>query len=477
MSSAAEVWVDKEFAAAHFGDARLDRRFRLILSDLSRHCGKTLAGSFDALSKLKGSYRFLANVRVTLRAMLQPHVAHTLERMQSHSTALVLQDTTFLNVGHRAEAVGLDVVNRSGSNKAVEGLMLHNTLAITTDGLPLGLLDQRFIDRKQFHEDTAEQTRTNRSRITKAIEDKESRRWIDVIHTCHAMKSGRCRMVHVCDREADIYELFRDAEALGEKVLVRAAHDRAIDKAYQHEPAARRLFEELGARRAQGRTRVTLQVNEGKKYREATLSISYLPISMPAPTNRTVAKDGASLPMVPLTAIMAIEKHSSRPLCECVCWVLLTNLPVEDVESAIEKVRWYSRRWNIEVFHKVLKSGCAAEKAQLGRADRLRRYVVLKSLVAWRLFWLARLHEHDPDGSCEGILEPIEWQLLHRKLHKSTSPPATAPTIREAFIGIARLGGYLNRKSDPDPGIISLWRGWERLSDIVDDYRDICGQS
>ena len=114
-----------------------------------------------------------------------------------------------------------------------------------------------------------------------------------------------------------------------------------------------------------------------------------------------------------------------------------------------------------------------------GITHRLRRYVVLKSLVAWRLFWLARLHEHDSDGSCEQILEPIEWKLLYRKLYRSTRPPAKAPTIREAFIGIARLGGYLNRKSVPDPGIISLWRGWERLSDIVDDYRDsdICGQS
>lgn len=478
MNSAAKVWVEKEFAAVSFGDARLDSRFRTILSDLTRHGGKTLAGSFEALSKLKASYRFMANVRVTLRAMLQPHVLHTLERMRGHSTVLVLQDTTYLNFGHRADAVGLDVVNRSGSNKAVEGLMLHNTLAVTTDGLPLGLLDQRFIDRKSFHESSAEQTRAHRSRLGKAIGDKESRRWIDVIHRCHALDAGDCEMVHVCDREADIYELFRDAEALGEKVLVRAEHDRAIDKAHQHEDPTAWIFDKLQARRAQGRTSVTLQVNErGKKYREATLSIVHVPISMPAPTNRTVAKDGPSLPMVALTAIMAIEKQSSRPLCERVCWVLLTNLPVEHVDSAIEKVRWYARRWNIEVFHKILKSGCAVEKAQLGRADRLKRYAVIKSLVAWRLFWLTRLHEHDPDSPCDQILEPIEWKLLQRKLHKSTHIPSKPPTVREAFIGIARLGGYLNRKSDPDPGIISLWRGWERLSDIVDDYRDICGQS
>ena len=477
MRNAAEVWVESEFAAVSFGDARLDRRFRVILSDLARHCGKTLASSFDALSKLKASYRFFANGRVSLQAMLAPHVAHTVERLQSHSTVLVLQDTTYLDFGHRAESVGLDIVNRSSANKPVEGLMLHNTLAVTTEGLPLGLLDQRFIDRKQLHEDTAELTRSERTRATKAIEQKESRRWIDVLHHCHALDTGSCETVHVCDREADIYELFRDADSLSEKVLVRAAHNRAINKTHQHETPTDWIFDALSARRAQGRTRVRLQVNGRKKYREASLSIIYLPISMPAPTNRTVAKDGASLPMVPLTAIMAVEKQSSRELHDRVCWVLLTNLPVNNVESAIEKVQWYAQRWTIEVFHKVLKSGCAAEKAQLGQSDRLKRYVVAKSLVAWRLFWLTRIQTEDPDSPCDRILEPLEWKLLHRKSCKTKQIPEEPPSIREAFIWIAQLGGYLNRKSDPDPGIISLWRGWDRLSDIIDDYRDICGES
>ena len=477
MSSAAEVWVEDEFATVRFGDERLDRRFRLILADLARHCGKTLASSFDALSKLKASYRFFANARISIRAMLEPHVAHTLERMQSHATVLVLQDTTFLDFGHRAESVGLDIVNRSSANKPVEGLMLHNTLAITTQGLPLGLLDQRFIERKQLHEEPAELTRSHRTRPTKAIEQKESRRWVDVLHHCHALDVGSSQMVHVCDREADIYELFRDAEVLGEKALVRAAHNRAINKVYQHDTSTQWIFDALSGRRAQGRTKVRLQVNGAKKYRDATLSIVFMSISMPAPTNRTVAKDGASLPMVPLTAIMAIEKQSSRPLHDRVCWVLLTNLPIEDAESAIEKVQWYAQRWTIEVFHKVLKSGCAAEKAQLGHADRLKRYIIAKSLVAWRLFWITRIQAQDPDASCDQILEPLEWKLLHRKTCITKRAPDEPPSVREAFIWIAKLGGYLNRKSDPDPGIVSLWRGWDRLSDIVDDHRDICGES
>ena len=473
--SSAQQWVDVEFESLRLGDKRLERRFRSVLTDLARHCGKTLGSSFDSLAKLKGGYRFFANARVSLRAMLAPHVSHTVERARAHKTVLALQDTTFFDYAHRPKTDGLDIVNRSRTNDPIEGLMLHNTLAITTTGLPLGLLDQRFISRKKLHQSHKEQGKTDRSRASKSIKNKESQRWVDVLRQCHALDLGSTQLVHVCDREADIYELFRDASLLEEKVLVRASHNRAINKSFQHEEATAWLFDKLSERRAQGRTRVTLQVNGKKKHREATLSIVYMSVSLPAPTNRTVAKDGDSLPMVSLTAIMAVEKQGSVPLKDRACWTLLTNLPVADVNSAIEKVHWYAQRWNIEVFHKVLKSGCGVEKAQLASAERLKRYITVKSIIAWRLFWLSRVQESDPDGACDQILDTMEWQLLHRKINKTRSVPEKIPTIREVFIWIAKLGGYLNRKSDPDPGIISLWRGWERLSDIVDDHRDICG--
>lgn len=473
--SSAQQWVDVEFKSIRLGDKRLEKRFRSILIDLARHCGKTLGSSFDSLAKLKGGYRFFSNARVSLRAMLAPHVSHTVERVREHKTVLALQDTTFFDYAHRSKTDGLDIVNRSRTNDPIEGLMLHNTLAITTAGLPLGLLDQRFVARKQLHQSHKEPSKTDRSRVTKAIKDKESQRWLDVLRECHTLDVGSTELVHVCDREADIYELFREANSLDAKVLIRASHNRAINKSFQHEDATAWLFDDLSDRRAQGRTRVTLQVNGKKKYREAVLSIVYMTLSLPAPTNRTVAKDGDSSSMVPLTAIMATEKEGSVPLCDRACWILLTNLPIRDVSSAIEKVHWYAQRWNVEVFHKILKSGCGVEKAQLGSADRLKRYITVKSLVAWRLFWLTRVQESEPDAPCDRILDSIEWQLLHRKIHKTRSVPDKVPTIREAFIEIARLGGYLNRNSDPDPGIISLWRGWDRLSDIVDDHRDICG--
>ena len=350
--------------------------------------------------------------------------------------------------------------------------MLHNTLVTTLSGLPLGLADQRFIDRKHFL--GPEKNESGTRRVDLPVEQRESCRWIDVVRDCAALDTGAARRVHVCDREADFYELFRDAATLEEHVLVRASRNRSIDKRTRREVPSAWLFDALEAEPERGRTTITIQVNAKTKYRRAELSIAYRSISMPPPPNRSVARHGADLPMVELNAIMAIERDPPKGV-EPLCWVLLTSLDVEDVSSAIEKVRWYSRRWNVEVFHKVLKSGCAVEKAQLTDADRLKNYVTVKSIVAWRLFWLARMREHAPDAPCDAVLDKTEWTLLYRKIHKTKKVPSETPTLADALLWISKLGGYLGRASDPDPGVISQWRGWERLMDIVDDYRDICG--
>jgi len=342
----------------------------------------------------------------------------------------------------------------------------------TKKGVPIGIPDHRFINPKALRKNRVEMGR-DRDQREKPIKKKESRRLIDLIRACHEFDVGGCRMVHVCDREADFYELFRDAASIGEHVLIRVSRNRAINKEKRRDEPTTWLFDELLNRRAQGRTTVRLQVNGRKKYRVATLSIIYTPISMPPPRKRTVSKDG-ELPMVPLTAIMAIERGAPKSH-DKLCWVLLTDLPVSSTEQAIEKVHWYTKRWNIEVFHKVLKSGCAVEKAQLETADRLKKYIVLKSVVAWRLFLLARMSQEDEEASCDVVLDKLEWSLLHRKFNKTRAVPSQAPTLKQAMIWIAKLGGYIARSSDPPPGVISMWRGWERLAQMVDDYKDIYG--
>jgi hypothetical protein len=465
--------VQREFTGIDLGDERLNRRFKHIVTRLAKHCGKTLASSFNQWKDIKASYRFFANPKVKESEMLAPHIKQTVSRVKEHDNVLLLQDTTYLDYNNRPKTQGLDLTFRSKLSTASEGLLLHNTLAVTDKGIPLGLLDQTFIDRKLFHGNNHYEARKVRH-WNRPAEEKESIRWINVVRKAHRLDFGPTKIIHVADRECDIYEFFRDATDLGEHVLVRASKNRSINKRVRRETPSILLFDHLKAKRAQGKAEVTIQVNGEKKYRKAELSIVYRPITMPPPPNKTVKKDGPNLPMVPLYAIMAIERHPPRNQSG-IFWVLLTNMYVHSLDQAIEKVHWYSRRWNIEVFHKVLKSGCGVENAQLRHADRLKKYIVLKSIVAWRLFWLARAHERNKDDSCSTVLSEIEWAILYRKTKKTKHLPGTPPTVGEALIWIAKLGGYIGRSSDPPPGMISLWRGWQRLMDMVEDFDDICG--
>lgn len=171
---------------------------------------------------------------------------------------------------------------------------------------------------------------------------------------------------------------------------------------------------------------------------------------------------------------MAVERNPPAGH-EAVCWVLLTDLPVLTLEAAVEKIQWYTLRWNIELFHKVLKSGCAVEQAQLRHAERLKKYITVKSIIAWRLLWLSRYCKQDNQANCLVVLTEDEWSVLYRKTHKTKQLPDIHSTVEEVFIWIAKSGGYIGRRTDPPPGMISLWRGWQRLMDMVEDYRDICG--
>ena len=193
MNNSCSVWVEREFAGVDLGDAWLNRRFKMIMTRLARQCGKTLASSFRQWKAIKAGYRFFANPHVKESAMLAPHIDQTVERLKAHDTVLVLQDSTYLDYNNRPNTQGLDFTFRSKFSKVSKGVILHNTLAMTDTGLPLGLLDQRFIDRKSFNGRNHAEMRQNRH-WNRPVEEKESLRWIDVLQHCHALEVGQTRL-------------------------------------------------------------------------------------------------------------------------------------------------------------------------------------------------------------------------------------------------------------------------------------------
>ena len=147
-------------------------------------------------------------------------------------------------------------------------------------------------------------------------------------------------------------------------------------------------------------------------------------------------------------------------------WRLITDLTVRSRKDAIEKLEWYALRWEIEVFHKILKSGCKAEESKLRTAQRLANLIAVFCILSWRVFWMTMLNRSAPNAPPAVALTEAEIVLLDRLLKNSDQKRPLRKTLSHYLIKIARLGGYLARASDPPPGGTVIWRGLARLTDL-----------
>jgi hypothetical protein len=278
-------------------------------------------------------------------------------------------------------------------------------------------------------------------------------------------------VITVCDREADIYEMFVLAQEKDAGLVVRASADRAlVDKDWgklwlkvENQPVAA--------------TQILVVPKKGQQEkRTVTVTVRFTTVTLRPPWR----PKGKKLPAIALNAVL-VREDNPAPNVTPIEWLLLTNTPVESAEDAVQIIQWYSCRWQIEVFHKVLKSGCTVEDCRLQKAERLQSYIALMSVIAWRLHWLTHINRTEPDQPCTLVLTTIEWQALFMRIHKSARLPDTVPTVHQAVRWIAQLGGFLGRKSDGEPGVTTIWRGWQRLQDIaatwylVSDQTQRCG--
>jgi hypothetical protein len=445
-------WAVAEFAAVALKDARLDRRCPLIASALEQHPTSPLNQALEDWADVKAAYRFMANAKVTPSALLAPHQARTVERLKAYPVVLAVQDTTFLNYTAHPQTEGLGEIGTKAQNQ--RGFGFHTTLAVTPDALPLGLLTQAFFTRP-----IGEPAHTPAEVRKTPIEDKESYRWLEALEQTLALAPEGVQVVTVCDREADIYELFGLAQQRDASLLVRASADRRLaEKKIQH------LWGKAERRRAVGELTVDIVGNQQRAARQATVALRFCEVTLKPPTR---PRGQAKLPAVTLTAILVREEHPPAGVDEPIEWLLLTTTAVRQLADVVRVVQWYCRRWQIEVFHKVLKSGCDVEECRLQTADRLQNYITLKSVVAWRLHWLTYINRTNPERPCTEVLTPAEWQALYLHVHHTTVLPNKLPTVHEAVRWLAKLGGFLGRKGDGEPGITVIWRGWHRLQDLA----------
>ncbi|HEU0116234.1 MAG TPA: IS4 family transposase [Thermomicrobiales bacterium] len=449
MSPAA--WAGAEVGGASRGDRRRTRRLVMLLSEAAARPDTGLAAACASPAATKAAYRFLANDAIAAEDILAAHVATTIERLGAEPLILALQDTTALDCSAHPALAGAGPL----AHPHQTGLWVHSVRAVSSDGVPLGLLHQH-----RGARDPAKlgQHHQRRQRPTAA---KESQRWLDAQAATAAVVPAAVAVVTVADREADIFDLFAQDRPPQHDLLIRAVHNRRIRE------ETRSLW--TAARAAPGGEVAPGAVGRGgeRPPREALLLVRWTAVTLEPPRHRS---DRAALAPAPVTAILA-EEPVPPAGAPPICGLLLTTRPVANGEAALGCVRWYAQRWRVERLHYTLKSGCQIEARQLRATTRLERALAVYAIVAWRLLWLTYLGRAELEQPCTAALTATEWQVLFRTRYPAPPLPAPPPPLGQAVRWLARLGGIHDRVGDGPPGVKVLWRGWRRLDDLVFGWR------
>lgn len=442
-------WAAQEFGACAL-DARLKQRLLILARDFYARPTANVPQACSSRAKTKAAYRFLDHDDTTMDTLLQPHYRATEARLAQQSIVLAVQDTTSLDYTAHGATEGTGPIGSWVNGP--QGLHLHSTLAFSTQGDPLGFLDAQVWARDR--EDFGKKARRHRT----PIEEKESYKWLKSYQAVAAVQRRlpTTILVSVGDREADVYELFREAAAnpQGPKLLIRAKHNREL----LNEQA--RLWQHLQATPIAGNQILQVPPQGSRKARAAHLAIRFAQVTVQSPDRK------AREPALPVWAVLAQEQDAPADV-KPLQWLLLSTLPVASFEQAIEKLSWYSRRWGIEVLHRTLKSGCRIEQRQLAQADRLEACLAIDLVVAWRIYHLSKLGREVPQAPCTVYFEEAQWKALMVFSTRNPVAPPEPPTLREALHRTAALGGFLGRKNDGEPGTQTLWLGLQRLDDIV----------
>lgn len=454
--AAVRDWPETELARANLGDRRLEKRLVSLLRDFYAHPQSSIPEACQSRARTKAAYRFLEHPEITMEKVLYAHYESTVERMKAEKVVLSVQDTTTLNYSSHPATEGLGPI---GYNKDKGlGLIVHDTLAFTPEGVPLGLLNVQCWAR-----DEADFGKKHR-RYELPIEQKESQKWlVSFAKTAEAQK--RCPnsiLVSVGDREADIYELFelalKELDSGGAKLLVRASQDRLLAEDQGH------LWDKIALQEVSGIQEVRIPRRGNRSSRVAQLEVRFAQVKLKPPQRKPHLEE------LTVWAVLAQEINPPEGV-EPLQWMLLTTMEVTSFEQAVEKLAWYTVRWGIEVYHRTLKSGCKIEERQLGAADRIETCLGIDMIVAWRIVHLTKLGRDTPNVPCTVFFEEAEWKALTVFITQNPEPPEKAPTLREATRAVASLGGFLGRKGDGEPGTKSLWIGLQRLDDITAMYK------
>ena len=447
-----------ELLGIDLGDKRLNRRSVNVLEALAADPQASVNGACAGWADTLAAYRLFNHESVTPERILEPHRWQTSRRIAEHPVVLIVQDTTELDFSDHPprDARCLDHENRFG-------MYQHLQLAITPQRLPLGVVGSECFDR------APESLGQTKQRSSLPIEEKESFRWLEGYRqACElARECPGTRIVSVADREADLYDIFVEAQQQQEQdgphadFLIRAKVDR---RTLERDPDAgaaayRKVRDEVHRSKLLATRVVELGTTPKRAARQATLAVRALRVTVKPPHARS------HLPPVTIHVVLAEELDAPGDGSD-VSWLLLTTLPIDTLEEVLQTLDFYVARWTIELYFRTLKTGCRVEEMQLETKSRLQNCLAFYNIIAWRILYLTYLNRTSPTLPCTAIFEPAEWKSVWCVVQKRPLP-RTPPTLAEFLKLLTHLGGYNNRATEHAPGPQPLWIGLRRMLDFA----------
>lgn len=459
-------WAVEELAKVNFGDKRLDKRFLKVAGSQGKTPQLSINASSEDWSCAKGAYRLFNNPKVTPEKILEPHLENTIHRIYGQSLAVIVQDTTFVDFTTHEMVPDLGLATSHGCYET-KGIHFHAGLALSHEGTPLGLIYSKIWTRLK-------QTAKGHSHTKVPITNKESYRWLECLEQTKASLPSGTRGLVVADRECDIYDYFELALDLDLEVLVRLQHNRVIVNDFGD---SLRVEEVFSREKVRGYLEVHIPGNGSRVARDARMEVKFKEVCFQGQPREVKTSRTKNRRDLRLTVVQLKEVDPPSGL-ESLGWTLITSLPTNTLSDAEEVMKYYRMRWTIELYFKSLKTGCNVEKCRLEEAAKLQKFIALCGIIAWRLMWLTWLQREIPHASGELAISQTEWKTLWLKKHREkiraglmkAEPPEEMPDLCTITRWIAGFGGFLNRKGDGHPGLLTISRGWARIMDGAEIY-------
>ena len=448
------LWAAQVAAATSLPDARLNSRLQQLLVHFDNKPLDAIPQAMNDCHQAKATYRFLSNERFDAHDLLAGLKTVTAQTLRGHDVVYVAHDTTTFSYSSLKHTTGLGYISDS---ETARGILCHSSLALQSNGVALGLLHQHYWVRDELPVPRPQQ---------RPIEDKESVKWLHGVQAAEdaladLAQAERPRLIHLMDREGDIYEVLDKIVNLGHGAIIRRYQTRQVeeqpgdaDQVISHAPLVARLT-------------LKLKAGHGCPARSAVVELRSRRLTLRPPGHGRGRRKG-----LPWTMVEVREVEVPAGVKEPIHWLLWTTEPARTKKQIVRVIDGYTLRWRVEDFHLTWKQGCRVEQLQLETCGRLQKALVLYAGVAVRILRLRDLARREPESPCTLVLTEEEWQVLY--VHAGGEPVSSStsvPTVLEVTKWLGRLGGHLGRKGDGLPGVRTLWRGWRDLSLLVAGYR------